>query len=103
MRNALDRLSVWFKSKGISNLEIPFFIQDVICFLDQEGYAPLNSINHELETLGWGIQPLDETVYQQLIVLHRNKNFVSITSPSSIEFNAMISEHWGIEKAAHLF
>lgn len=103
MRNTLDRLSIWFENKGLSNVEIPYFIQDIIRFLDQEGYAPLNLINHELETLGWGIQLLDETAYKQLIALHRNKKFMKLNAISSIDSNAMVSEQLGIENAAYLY
>ena len=54
--------------------ELPYFIKDVIRFIDKEGYTSLRSLNRELETLGWGIQLVDETTYKQMIILHRNRN-----------------------------
>ena len=35
-----------------------------------------NSLNQELETLGWGIRVMDEAAYKQVSYLHRRQNFV---------------------------
>jgi len=75
MNKTLDNLSVWCKEKGLLKEEVPYFIKDVIHLFGQEEYASLSSLNQELEALGWGIQIMDETVYQQMLFLHRNKNF----------------------------
>ena len=73
MNKALDNLSVWFEQKGLHQEEFPYFVSDVIRFIDREGYASLQSLNQELEALGWGIQLMDETAYKQMVFLHRNK------------------------------
>ena len=70
----LAELSTWFTQKGLLQEELPYFIKDVIRFIDKEGYTSLQSLNIELETLGWGIQLADETAYKQMIFLHRNRN-----------------------------
>ena len=77
MNKALNSLSVWFEQKGLLQEEFPYFMRDVIRFIDKEGYASLQLLNLELESLGWGIQLMDETTYKQMIFLHRNKNVTS--------------------------
>ncbi len=80
MREALDNLSVWFENIGLFPAEVPFFIKDVFSFIDQKGYAPINLLNMELETLGWGIRIMDETAYERMIFLYRNKKFYDLES-----------------------
>ena len=77
MNKAIDNLSAWFGQKGLVQEEFPYFIRDVIHFIDREGYASLQSLNQELEALGWGIQLMDESEYKQMLFLHRNKSFVT--------------------------
>ena len=78
MRKALDNLSVWFENKGLLQIEFPYFIKDIFSFMEQEKYASLNSLNQELETLGWGIQIMDETAYKQMLFIHQNKKFYDL-------------------------
>jgi hypothetical protein len=66
-------LSIWFKNRGLLQEELPDFIKDVIQLIDEEENRSLNIINQKLEELGWGIQILDETAYNQFLFLHRNK------------------------------
>jgi hypothetical protein len=73
MNNTLNKLSVWFEEKGLMQQEFPFFVNDVIRFIDKEGHATLQSLNQELEALGWGVQLMDETTYNHLLFLHRHK------------------------------
>lgn len=75
MRKALDNLSVWFENKGLLQVEFPYFIKDIFSFMEQEQSASLNSLNQELETLGWGIQIMDQTAYKQMLFIHQNKKF----------------------------
>lgn len=84
MRKALDNLSVWFENIGVFPAEVPFFIKDVFSFMDQKGYTPVNILNQELETLGWGIQIMDETAYKQMIFLYRNKKIYDLERYSSM-------------------
>ena len=75
MKNdTLTELSTWFEEKGLHQEELPYFIKDVIRFIDKEGNISLQSLNTELETLGWGIQLMDETACKQMIFLHHNRN-----------------------------
>ena len=68
MKNdTLAELSTWFEQKGLLQEELPYFIKDVIRFINKEGYVSLKSQNIELETLGWGIQLMDEIAYKQII------------------------------------
>ena len=73
-KETLSELSTWFTQKGLLQEELHYFIKDVIRFIDEEGYASLQSLNTELETLGWGVQVMDETAYRQMIFLHRNRD-----------------------------
>jgi hypothetical protein len=77
MNKALNNLSVWFEQKGLVQEEFPYFIKDVIHFIDREGYASLQKLNQELEALGWGIQLMDESAYKQMVFLHQNKCVVT--------------------------
>jgi len=76
-KETFAELSTWFTQKGLLQEELPYFIKDVIRFIDEEGYASLQSLNTELETLGWGVQVMDETAYKQMIFLHRNRDATS--------------------------
>ena len=77
MTKALDNLSVWFEKKGFLWEEVPYFIEDVIRLIDQEKHTSLHLLNQEMESLGWGIQIMDETIYKLMLFLNRNKNSVS--------------------------
>ena len=70
----IDNLLSWFEEKGIQQEEFPYFFKDVTRFIDEKGVAPLQLLNHELETLGWGIQVMDEIVYHKMIFLHQNRS-----------------------------
>ncbi|MFC1886288.1 hypothetical protein ACFLZM_04460 [Thermodesulfobacteriota bacterium] len=74
MNNTLAEVSTWFEQKGLLHEELPYFVKDVIRFIDKEEDTSLQSLNIELETLGWGIQLMDEIAYKQMIFLHRNRN-----------------------------
>jgi hypothetical protein len=73
MDKTSHNLSVWFKNRGLLQEELPDFIKDVIQLIDEEENRSLNMVNQELEELGWGIQILDETAYNQFLFLHRNR------------------------------
>ncbi|MFC1885512.1 hypothetical protein ACFLZM_00430 [Thermodesulfobacteriota bacterium] len=74
MNNTLNKLTTWFEQKGLHQQDLPYFIKDVIQFIDTERHSSLQSLNQELESLGWGIQLMDETAYKQMLFLHRNRN-----------------------------
>ena len=78
MRKSLDSLWEWFEKQGLYQEEFPYFIEDIFNYIDQKECATLNSLNQELETLGWGIQMIDEAVYTQMMFLHQNKNFINL-------------------------
>ena len=78
MKKSLDNLWEWFKKQGLYQEEFPYFMEDIFNYIDQKGNAPLNLLNQELETLGWGIQIIDESVYQQMLFLHQNKNVINL-------------------------
>jgi hypothetical protein len=75
MTRKLNSLYRWLKEKGLPGEEIPYFIDDVIQFFDKQGYLSLNSLNEELEDLGWGVQLIDETAYKQMMYFHRHENY----------------------------
>jgi hypothetical protein len=78
MRKALDNLEKWFKEKGLYQEEFPYFIKDILSYMDQKENMPLNSLNQELEILGWGIQIMDEAAYRQMLILHQRKNVIAL-------------------------
>ena len=73
MMKASKSVSSWFERKGFLPEEVPFFIKDICSIMDQEADAPLGSINQELETLGWGLHIMDETIYKKIAYLHRHQ------------------------------
>jgi hypothetical protein len=74
MNNTLDKLTTWFEQKGLHQQELPYFIEDVIEFIDSKRPMSLQLLNQELEALGWGIQLVDEAAYKQILFLHQHRN-----------------------------
>lgn len=60
MRATLGRL----KRQGLTAVEIPFLLADIRQCLAAERRMPLESLNRELEALGWGLCLLDASVYK---------------------------------------
>jgi len=46
--------------------------------MDQKENMPLNSLNQELEVLGWGVQIMDEVAYGQMLILHQKENIIDL-------------------------
>lgn len=53
--------------KGFSPVEISELINDLILLLRQQENQTTAHVNHELENLGWGIQLLDESLFQKIV------------------------------------
>jgi len=52
---------------GLSNDEIPFFLNDLRAFFNQGTRHTLHDINLEMEELGWGIEVVDMSLFDDLI------------------------------------
>jgi hypothetical protein len=52
--------------KGFTPLEIPELLNDLNYLIRESKNYTANSINRELENLGWGIQLLDETLFNEI-------------------------------------
>jgi hypothetical protein len=55
--------------KGITPVEIPYLLDDLILLFGQGNICTTNFINDELENLGWGVQVLDESLFQEIASL----------------------------------
>jgi hypothetical protein len=55
--------------KGFTPVEIPELLNDLTLLIHQSKSCTTNYINKELENLGWGIQIIDESLFQEIISL----------------------------------
>ncbi|UCD30968.1 MAG: hypothetical protein JSV38_09085 [Desulfobacterales bacterium] len=78
MKKSFISLWGWFEKQGLYEEEFQYFMKDIFNYMDQKGNVPLDLLNQELETLGWGIQLMDETAYKQMLILHQNKNHIDL-------------------------
>jgi hypothetical protein len=53
-------------AKGFTPLEIPELLNDLIHLISEDKRYTTNSINQELENLGWGIQIIDEPLIKEI-------------------------------------
>lgn len=73
-KDTLAGMLTWFEEKGMLKEEFSYFMEDVTRFIDERGSGSLDSLNEELETLGWGIRLLDETAYHHMMRLHTGQS-----------------------------
>ena len=57
------------KNKGFSNTEVAGFLSDFRDLIPRKDILLLDSVNLELESLGWGVHILDMALYRDLITL----------------------------------
>jgi hypothetical protein len=69
MRGKFTELLLSLKNKGFSNIEVAGFLSDFRDLIPRKGILPLNSVNLELENLGWGVHIIDMALYRDLISL----------------------------------
>ena len=62
-----------FNQKGFQNDEIPFLISDLKRYFIKRNNYSLQVLNREMETLGWGIQIVDQALYEDLLYYYENK------------------------------
>ena len=58
-----------FKNKGLAPFEIIELIKDFTLFNRTDQNCTLDTINEELESLGWGIHVMDKALYEKLTFL----------------------------------
>ena len=73
MDNNFNHFSEWLEKKEFLPEEKTYFIKDVNYLMDKAGRPSLRFLNQELEDFGWGVQILDEAVFNQMVLLHRHK------------------------------
>lgn len=73
MENRLDDLFLSFQTKGFMPIEIPGLIQDVFNMLGKDRYCAITDVNKELESLGWGLEIMDNVTYELLNSLFNKK------------------------------
>ena len=66
MEEEFDQLTALFEGSGLPSLEIQYLIADVARIIQENSYHTIDSVNRELEDLGWGIDPLDDGSYDLL-------------------------------------
>jgi hypothetical protein len=64
MENRLNDLFVRFQTKGFIPIEIPGLIKDVFNIIGNGRYSTITDANQELEGLGWGIEIMDNAIYE---------------------------------------
>jgi hypothetical protein len=67
MRKLSEILADSLMKKGFGFEEIPELINDLILLLQQPENRTTVYVNQELENLGWGIQLLDESLFQKIV------------------------------------
>ena len=73
MENRLGDLFLSFQKKGFMPIEIPGLMQDVFNIIGNGRYCTITDANQELESLGWGIEIMDNVVYQLISSLFNKK------------------------------
>ena len=53
--------------KGLRRDDLPFFIKDIENLKNENKNLSCQTLNHELEELGWGIEILDREMFGSLI------------------------------------
>ena len=78
MKNTKDDLFLRFEMKGFVPVEIPDLIKDVLNIVGNSERFTKTSINQELESLGWGIDVIDNVTYRLITSLVENNNYTVI-------------------------
>ena len=61
-----------FRNKGFMPIELPGLMKDIINTIRQKENYTLNTVNLELESLGWGIQIMDQALFEETLSLIEN-------------------------------
>lgn len=72
MDNIFPILLKRFRNKGFMPIELPWLMQDIINTIQQKENYTLNTVNLELESLGWGIQIIDQALFEETLSLIEN-------------------------------
>ena len=62
-------LFLHLSSKGLGSSEVNQLVKDVFTILKDGGIFTIGSINSELETKGWGGQPIDDHIVELMLAL----------------------------------
>jgi hypothetical protein len=69
VKDIIDTLIYRLSDKGITPLEIPRLIRDVLNTISDDGEFTLKCINQKLSVIGWGEQILDEYLLELILRL----------------------------------
>ena len=53
-------------------IELPWLMKDIIDTIQQKENYTLKTVNLELESLGWGIQIMDQALFEETLSLIEN-------------------------------
>jgi hypothetical protein len=65
----LSKITDKLLKHGFTPIEIPGLLDDITHLFKESKNCTTNSINQELENLGWGIQILDESLFEEIASL----------------------------------
>ena len=72
MDNIFPILFKRFRNKGFMPVELPGLMKDIVNTVQQKENYTLNTVNLELESLGWGIQIMDQALFEQTLSMIEN-------------------------------
>ena len=72
MDNIFPILFERFRNKGFMPIELPWLMKDIIDTIQQKENYTLDTVNLELESLGWGIQIMDQAIFEETLFLIEN-------------------------------
>lgn len=73
MKEIADLLLCKLSSKGLTPVEIPRLVKDVLNIVDEGGDFTTSVINHRLETLGWDKTIVDQFTFELIIAYLENE------------------------------
>jgi hypothetical protein len=74
VKNIKDDLFLKLEEKGFTPVEIPDLIKDILNILGNGERVTKTTINQELESLGWGIDVIENVEYRLLTSLLGDNN-----------------------------
>ena len=78
METRLNDLFLRLSNKGFLSVEIPDLIKDFYYLIENGRYSTMNSIDQELEELGWGIGVMDNVTFGLITSLVENTGFSDV-------------------------
>jgi hypothetical protein len=74
MQNIFPILLQRFRRKGFMAIELSELMKDIMNTIRQNENHTIEAVNSELESLGWGIQIMDQALFEEAISLFESSD-----------------------------